>query len=165
MGYGSMYESPIGRIWISADDGGLTAVHFAEPGEAQRESDAAGAEAVRLARRWLDLYFEGHVPDFLPPLHLQGSDFQRAVWRRLLRIPYGTVCTYGEIARDMAQERGAPMAAQAVGGAVGRNPIAILVPCHRVVGAHGRLTGYAAGLAKKKYLLAREGLDLDHFRD
>ena len=160
------YESPIGRLWISADGGGLTAVHFEQPGEAARwESDAAGAEAARLARRWLDLYFAGAVPDFLPPLHLLGSDFQQAVWQILLSIPYGTVRTYGEIARELSRRRGGSMAAQAVGGAVGRNPIAIIVPCHRVVGAHGNLTGYAAGLAKKKALLALEGLDMSCFRD
>ncbi len=165
MAYGSMYESPIGRLWISADEEGLTGVHFEAPGKAHRELDSAGSEMVCLARRWLDLYFAGAVPNFLPPLHLRGSPFQQAVWQRLLRIPYGTVCTYGEIAREIAIERGTPVAAQAVGGAVGKNPIAILVPCHRVVGAHHRLTGYAAGLARKKYLLAREGLDLDRFRD
>ncbi len=166
MVYRDVYESPIGRLWISAEGEGITGIHFERPGiEARREADGAGVEAVCAARRWLDLYFAGHVPDFLPPLHLVGSDFQQAVWQRLLRIPYGTVCTYGEIARELSRRRGEPMAAQAVGGAVGRNPIAIIVPCHRVVGAHGNLTGYAAGLAKKKALLALEGLDMSRFRD
>lgn len=164
--YRDVYESPAGRLWISADEGGLTGVHFERPGmEMRREADGAGVEAACAARRWLDLYFAGKVPDFLPPLHLSGSDFQRAVWQMLLCIPFGTVRTYGDIAGVLSRRRGGPMAAQAVGGAVGRNPIAIIVPCHRVVGAHGNLIGYATGLAKKKALLALEGLDMSRFRD
>ena len=166
MVYCDVYESPMGRLFLSADGEGLTSLCFERQGmEARREADGAGAKAVREARRWLDLYFLGKVPDFLPPLHLLGSDFQQAVWQRLLSIPYGTVRTYGEIARELSRRRGTLMAAQAVGGAVGRNPIAIIVPCHRVVGAHGNLTGYAAGLAKKKALLALEGLDMSRFWD
>lgn len=166
MVYRDVYESPLGRLWILADGEGLTGIHFERPGrEARREGDAAGVEAACDACRWLDLYFAGTVPDFLPPLHLEGSSFQQEVWQILLSIPYGTVRTYGEIAAELSRRRGALMAAQAVGGAVGRNPIAIIVPCHRVVGAHGNLTGYAAGLAKKKALLALEGLDMRRFQD
>ena len=118
--------------------------------------------------RWLDEYFAGWVPDFTPPLALRGTPFREAVWEILLTIPFGQTMTYGEIAARLAGQRTAPsaaqaaaqaaprVAAQAVGGAVGHNPIAIIVPCHRVIGADGSLTGYAAGLDRKRRLLQLE---------
>ena len=110
-----------------------------------------------MTRRWLDIYFSGREPGFSVPIHLEGTAFQTAVWRRLCAIPYGQTMTYGEIAGQMAREEGrAHLSAQAVGGAVGRNPVSILVPCHRVVGANGRLTGYAGGLERKQWLLELE---------
>lgn len=110
---------------------------------------------------WLDLYFSGGEPDFLPPFLLRGTPFQKEVWEILLTIPYGKTMTYGEMAAILARRKGlARMSAQAVGGAVGRNPLTLLVPCHRVVGADGSLTGYAGGVERKAALLAleREGV-------
>ena len=101
-------------------------------------------------RRWLDLYFSGREPSFTPALNPMGSAFRRAVWEILLKIPYGKTTTYGQIAREIAAARGlAKMSAQAVGGAVGHNEISIIIPCHRVVGTHGSLTGYAGGIDRK----------------
>lgn len=114
--------------------------------------------------RWLDIYFGGKEPDFTPPLSMSGTPFRKSVWKILLAIPYGKTVTYGEIAELVAvnSARG-KMSAQAVGGAVGHNPISIIVPCHRVVGAGGNLTGYAGGIEKKVKLLALEGVDMTEF--
>lgn len=112
-------------------------------------------------RRWLDLYFSGREPGFTPALNPAGSAFRRAVWEILLKIPYGKTTTYGQIAREIAAARGlAKMSAQAVGGAVGHNEISIIIPCHRVVGTHGSLTGYAGGIDRKIKLLQLEGVDM-----
>ena len=112
-------------------------------------------------KRWLDLYFSGREPGFTPALNPAGSAFRRAVWEILLKIPYGKTTTYGQIAREIAAARGlAKMSAQAVGGAVGHNEISIIIPCHRVIGAHGNLTGYAGGIDRKIKLLKLEGVDM-----
>ena len=113
--------------------------------------DVSASRCLDLVCRWLDCYFSGHCPDFLPPLALQGTPFQRRVWRALMDIPYGATTTYGALARSVGCR-----SAQAVGQAVGRNPVAIIVPCHRVVGSDGTLTGYAYGLERKEYLLKLE---------
>ena len=111
--------------------------------------------------RWLDVYFAGRDPGPLPALHLEGTPFRKMVWQALLQIPYGGRMSYGQIAQMVAQGMGrGSMSAQAVGNAVGHNPISILVPCHRVVGANGSLTGYAGGLDKKVALLRLEGADM-----
>ena len=116
------------------------------------------------AKHWLDIYFAGKKPDLLPPLHPIGSAFRRSVWDILLQIPYGQTTTYGEIARQLAEKQGLPrMSAQAVGGAVGHNEISIIIPCHRVVGTNGSLTGYAGGIDKKIKLLETEHTDLTGF--
>ncbi|EET60093.1 6-O-methylguanine DNA methyltransferase, DNA binding domain protein [Marvinbryantia formatexigens DSM 14469] len=108
--------------------------------------------------RWLDIYFSGKQPDFLPPLRPKGSAFRQEVWKILLKIPYGETTTYKKIAGEIAAAHGrSSMSAQAVGGAVGHNPISILIPCHRVLGTDGSLTGYAGGLTVKGYLLRLEG--------
>ena len=108
-------------------------------------------------KKWLDIYFDGKEPDFTPRLHLQGSPFRMEVWEILLKIPYGKTTTYKEIAERVAAQRGIPsMSAQAVGGAVGHNPVSIIVPCHRILGTDGSLTGYAGGVEKKKSLLSLE---------
>ena len=107
--------------------------------------------------RWLDLYFAGKEPDFSPALNPTGTAFQMSVWAILQTIPFGETTTYGAIARRLEEQTKKRMSAQAVGGAVGRNPISIIVPCHRVIGADGSLTGYAGGLDKKEYLLRTEG--------
>ena len=112
-----------------------------------------------MTSKWLNIYFGGHEPDFMPPLKLLGTDFRQAVWKILLDIPYGKTMTYGEIAARLASERGMKaMSAQAVGGAVGHNPISIIVPCHRVIGAAGKMVGYGGGLARKVSLLEMEGI-------
>lgn len=110
--------------------------------------------------RWLELYFAGKQPGFLPPLKPKGSAFRQEVWQILQTIPYGQITTYKKIAEEIAAAHGKKsMSAQAVGGAVGHNPISILIPCHRVLGTDGSLTGYAGGLAVKEYLLKLERTD------
>lgn len=155
------YCSPLGGITLASDGKALTGLWF----DGQKYF-AAGLDAAHQqqplpvfeeTKRWLDCYFSGQEPDFLPPLAPRGTEFQQEVWALLRQIPYGETVTYREIARQIARRRGIPsMSAQAVGGAVGRNPISILIPCHRVVGANGSLTGYAGGLEKKQALLALE---------
>ena len=155
------YGSPLGGLLLAADEIGLTGVwfdgekYFADnlPAEHAKRETPILAEA----RRWLDMYFSGREPDFLPLLHPIGSTFRQSVWEILLKIPYGKTTTYGEIARELAAKRGLPrMSAQAVGGAVGHNEISIIIPCHRVIGTNGSLTGYAGGLDKKRKLLELE---------
>ncbi len=161
MQYISHYQSPIGNILLAADEIGLTGLWFEGQKyfahgleEEQEEKEILLFERVK---DWLDLYFSGKEPEFRVPLHLNGTDFQREVWKILCSIPYGHTTTYGKIAQQLAAERKLPhMSAQAVGGAVGHNPVAILVPCHRVVGADGSLTGYAGGVEKKIKLLTLE---------
>ncbi len=155
------YQSPIGPILLAADDSGLTGLWFegqecyAFPLGIEREEREI--QVLVETRHWLDLYFSGKQPDFDVPLHLTGTAFQNEIWKMIRAIAYGTTTTYGEIAREYAAKMGFPrMSAQAVGGAVGRNPISILVPCHRVVGADGSLTGYAGGLERKRFLLELE---------
>ena len=155
------YDSPLGRIRMAADEINLTGLWFeGSKYDADRLPNVyleQETEILSEGKRWLDQYFCGQIPDFLPPLHPKGSAFQMTVWDILLKIPYGETISYGEIARQIAEKRGiSRMSAQAVGGAVGRNPIAIIIPCHRVVGADGSLTGYAGGLDKKIKLLELE---------
>ena len=162
------YDSPLGRILLAADEIGLTGLWFegqkyyaAQLPEAHTEQETP---ILAEAKRWLDIYFTGKEPDFLPPLHPIGSAFRQAVWEILLQIPYGQTMTYGEIARRMAAQKGlARMSAQAVGGAVGHNEISVIIPCHRVVGTNGSLTGYAGGIDKKMRLLELEHADLHGF--
>lgn len=163
MVYQTHYASPLGTLTLTADDMGLTCLSRSggcDPNAVVRDDLPVFQET----RRWLELYFSGREPDFLPPLHLVGTDFQMAVWEILLTIPYGKTTTYGEIAAEIAARQGkTKMSAQAVGGAVGRNPICILVPCHRVVGKSGNLTGYAGGLDMKVALLKAEHMDMRPF--
>ena len=150
------YESPLGSILLAADQTGLTGLWFVGQKYFPSFSDGDFFEnetpVLAEAKHWLSLYFSGKEPDFLPSLHPQGSSFRQAVWNVLLTIPRGQTMTYGEIARRLNVR-----SAQAVGGAVGHNPISILIPCHRVVGSDGSLTGYAGGLARKEWLLHLEG--------
>ena len=119
----------------------------------------------RQTKMWLDRYFQGARPDLAElPLAPAGSSFRQAVWKILREIPYGQVITYGDIANQIAKEKGlAKMSSQAVGGAVGHNPISVIIPCHRVVGANGNLTGYAGGINLKIQLLAHEGVNMANF--
>ena len=165
--YRTYYRSPLGRMLLAADDMGLAGVwfegqkYFVEfPGHMDFSFEENENHILKDALRWLDIYFSGQKPDFLPKLHLIGTDFQREVWDILLEIPYGQTVTYGEIARKIADKRGLKtMSAQAVGGAVGHNRISVIVPCHRVIGSDGSLTGYAGGIERKIRLLDIEQPD------
>lgn len=162
MQYISHYQSPLGDILLAADETGLTGLWFEGQKYFALYLDKEHAEkevpVFEQAKRWLDIYFSGNEPDFQVPLHFTGTDFQNEVWEILYSIPYGQTTTYGDIAKQLAARRGiARMSAQAVGGAVGHNEISIIVPCHRVVGANGSLTGYAGGIDKKIALLELEG--------
>ena len=161
MQYTTFYKSPIGRMLLAADDIGLTGLWF----EGQkyfarclgRETEEKELPVFAEAKRWLDIYFSGKEPDFTPPLHFIGTDFQKEVREILCAIPYGQTMTYGAIADQLAKKRGlSRMSAQAVGGAVGHNNLSIIVPCHRVVGSDGSLTGYAGGIERKTFLLNLE---------
>ena len=168
MTYTKRYMSPVGVILLAADDAGLTGLWFEGSKYFAAELPKAYIEqntpALLETIQWLDVYFAGNEPDFTPPLHLIGSDFRQAVWNILLSIPYGRTITYGQIAKQLAKNTGIDkMSAQAVGGAVGHNPISIIVPCHRVVGTNGSLTGYAGGLDKKIALLKLEKADTSRF--
>lgn len=165
MQYTTHYESPLGRMLLAAEEEGLTGAwfegqkYFAAGLDGEREEK--GTPVLQEAKRWLDVYFSGRKPDFSVPLHPAGSEFRREVWKILCAIPYGKTMTYGEIGKVLAGQRGlASMSAQAVGGAVGHNPVSIFIPCHRVVGADGSLTGYAGGIHRKEWLLRLEGADL-----
>ena len=168
MTYTQHYDSPLGGILMAADEIGLTGLWFDGQkyfaGNLPAEHTEQKTPALAEARRWLDVYFTGKAPEFLPPLHPIGSAFRRSVWEILLRIPYGQTTTYGEIARQLAEKRGlSKLSAQAVGGAVGHNEISIIIPCHRVVGTNGSLTGYAGGIGRKVKLLELEGADMSQF--
>ena len=168
MQYTTTYSSPLGEMLLSGDGVHLTGLwflgqkYFGSTLELGRQEGEI--PVFQQAKRWLDLYFQGLVPDFMPPLAPKGSPFCRKVWDVLAQISRGTVMTYGEIGALLAKRRGtAAMSAQAVGGAVGHNPISILIPCHRVVGSSGSLTGYAGGLGRKVKLLELEGADIARF--
>jgi len=164
MHYTYTYRSPLGPIVIAADGRSLTGLwfegqkYFAATLPARHEERPLPLFAQTC--RWLDSYFRGEDPGPTPPLHPQGSPFRQAVWELLLRIPRGRTATYGELAREIARRQGAETcSAQAVGGAVGHNPVSILIPCHRVVGSDGSLTGYAGGIERKVRLLELERAD------
>ena len=150
------YPSPVGMLTLASDGQALCGIWFENQAHfgkgAPQPWQEADVPVLRKTKHWLDRYFAGEEPGFLPPLKPQGTPFQKAVWEHLLGIPYGQTVTYGQI----AQALDCP-SSQAVGGAAGRNPISILIPCHRVVGSGGRLTGYAGGLQRKQALLTLEG--------
>jgi len=157
MSYTTM-NSPIGPLLLAGDDGGLHLVHFAtgrRPKSPQRDWTENRAPFKEVIRQ-LEAYFEGKLQDFDLPLVLNGTDFQLLVWRNLRKIPYGETVTYGQLARRI----GSPDAARAVGLANGSNPIPIIIPCHRVIGSSGDLTGFGGGLPVKKKLLALESRQL-----
>ena len=156
------YSSPIGSITMASNGTALTGLWL--DGQKYFAQTLSGAYEEKLLPvfedtiKWLDIYFGGAVPDFTPELYVHSTPFRKAVYDILLTIPYGQTMTYGEIAEILAQQTGKKkMSAQAVGGAVGHNPISIIIPCHRVVGADGKLTGYAGGLDRKSFLLDLEG--------
>lgn len=162
MDFFTYYESPLGPLLLTSDGCALTGLWMQtqlHPAPAGEESGCLPVFAA--ARAWLDAYFRGENPDVAGlALAPAGTPFQQLVWTLLLEIPWGGIRSYGELALEAARRLGKPrMSAQAVGQAVGRNPISILIPCHRVVGARGQLTGYAGGLDKKIWLLRHEGHD------
>lgn len=168
MHYTTIYKSDLGDILLACDEIGLTGLWFKD-----QKYYAAGLSSEHTfidncrhfpapladALHWLNIYFSGNIPEFTPPLHLIGTSFQMEVCQLLLSIPYGKTTTYGEIASNLAKKRGLhSMSAQAVGGAVSKNPVSIIVPCHRVIGINGKLTGYAGGIWRKETLLKLENV-------
>lgn len=162
------YDSPVGELLFCSDSKGVAALWFAGRDKsyddfARNGRFAAGGHNAA-AKTWLDEYFSGHNPGFIPPLSLHGSGFSIKIWEMLLDIQFGKLTTYSELARMYAAKEGlAHMSAQAIGGAVGRNPVCIIIPCHRVVGAGNCLTGYREGLDRKAALLSFEGIDVSRF--
>ena len=165
MDYTHHYEAPLGGITLASDGQALVGLwfdrqkYFADT--LARDHAERSLPIFEEADRWLDMYFSGKAPDFTPKLNMRTTAFRKAVWEILLTIPYGQIMTYGEIAGQVAEQMGLKqMSAQAVGGAVGHNAISLIIPCHRVVGADGSLTGYAGGLDKKIRLLQMEKTDM-----
>ncbi len=167
--YKTEYSSPLGKLTICAKNNSLVGLwiegqkYFADTVNAEMISDDS-LEIFKNTKKWLDEYFKGNRPSItnlnLSPI---GNEFRQSVWKILCKIPYGEVTTYGDIAKEIAKQKGIErMSAQAVGGAVGHNPISIIIPCHRVIGKNGKLTGYAGGLDVKKYLLNLENADIKY---
>ena len=161
----SRYSSPLGEITLASDGTSLTGLWFeGQKYFGARLSDEAKPKQLAVFEQtaaWLDVYFTGQTPDFTPPLSFEGaSPFRRRVWEILLSIPRRQLRTYGSIAKQIAEETGKAVSAQAVGSAVGHNVLSVIVPCHRVVGTDGSLTGYAGGLERKIALLRTEGADM-----
>ena len=161
MEYTQNINSPIGTLTVSSDGTNVTGLWIEEQKYFARTLEKGALEKnlpiFESVRKWLDIYFSGKRPDFMPPLMPKGSSFQKSVWDALCKIPYGQTTTYGRIAKEIVQvNNGKPTSARAVGGAVGHNPISILIPCHRVVGKNNDLTGYAGGLHRKMALLKIE---------
>lgn len=152
------FDSPLGQMRLCCDGTYLTAVTFTgqkhEDKHIPKDVEYGSHPVLEQTKEWLSQYFSGIIPVFLPPINLNSTPFQKRVWELLLEIPYGKTITYGELAKTLECK-----AAQAIGNAVGRNPISILIPCHRIVGAGGKLTGYAGGVEKKEALLK---LEKDH---
>lgn len=159
--YKKEYESPLGKILLLAEEDTLTGCHFEGgkyyPIELENMASTTKTNVLEETSEYLDCYFNGLISTKYPKMKLEGTAFQKEVWDLLLEIPYGEVRTYGDLAKIMAKRRGkAKMSSQAIGQAVGKNPIGIIVPCHRVIGQNGNLIGYAGGLDKKKSLLELE---------
>ena len=168
MEYICHYDSPLGGITIASDGKALTGLWF----DGQKYFASGLDNNIREKSlpvfnqtfQWLEIYFSGKAPGFTPPLNMKTTPFRKAVWEILLTISFGKTMTYGEIADRIARQNGlSRMSAQAVGGAVGHNAISLIIPCHRVVGANGSLTGYAGGIDKKAKLLALEQVDMSSF--
>lgn len=161
MDFTAHYQSPLGAITMASDGTSLVGLWF----DGQRfyastlssaRCERPGLEVFADTRRWLDIYFSGRDPGFVPPLLLRTSAFRQRVWQELLTIPFGCTATYGQIALRIAQGQDTVVSARAVGGAIGHNSISLIIPCHRVVASDGSLTGYAAGLERKATLLNME---------
>lgn len=161
MEYTNEYISPLGKILLASDGHALTGLWFEGQkyfaAKLERDHEEKDLPVFAQVAEWLALYFNGKNPAFTPPLTLKGTPFQKEVWEAMLAIPFGQTTTYAKIAAQIAKHRGlASMSAQAVGSAVAHNPISLIIPCHRVAGSDGSLTGYAGGIEKKEWLLAME---------
>lgn len=168
MDYTYHYKSPLGGITLASDGNRLIGLWFDDQKYfADILSDSYMEKNLPVFEqtvKWLDIYFEGKDPGFIPPIAMRTTDFRKRVWEVLLSIPYGKTMTYGQIANQIVKDRNLKqMSAQAVGGAVGHNSISLIIPCHRVVGADGSLTGYAGGISKKIKLLEMEKANMEHF--
>lgn len=164
MEYIHHYDSPLGKITVASDGDAVTGLWFDGQKYDRDTLDAEYEEkdlpVFELTGQWLDLYFQGKDPGFLPPLKMKTTPFRERVWKILLTIPYGKTVTYGQIAEMIADETGKhAMSPQAVGGAIGHNAISLIIPCHRVIGSDGSLTGYAGGIGRKMKLLQMEKAD------
>ena len=166
MEYIHHYDSPLGGITIASDGKAITGLwfdgqkYFADT--LDKDFEEKELPVFEQTDQWLNIYFSGRAPDFTPPLNMKATEFRKAVWEIMLSIPFGQTMTYGEIAARLAKQKGIEkMSAQAVGGAVGHNSISLIIPCHRVVGTNGSLTGYAGGIDKKVKLLEMEGADMN----
>ena len=157
--YFAQYPSPLGDLLLSCKEDALTGIWM----DRALPEQTASHPLLEQTKSWLDDYFQGKNPPISLPLAPEGTAFQKCIWDILLTIPYGSTCTYGQVAAEAAHRLGkARMSAQAAGGAIGSNPISILIPCHRVVGANGSLTGYGGGLERKLWLLHHEGMTQFH---
>lgn len=169
MFYINKYNSPIGVITLASNGKELTGLWFDGQkyfgNTLPKEYQEKPLLIFEQTKRWLDIYFSGKAPDFTPPICFDnGSSFRKRVWEILIDIPFGQTSTYGNIAKLIASKTGKFVSAQAVGGAIGHNPISLIIPCHRVVGANGSYTGYAGGVDKKIKLLKMEGVDISKLR-
>lgn len=166
MEYIKKLKSPVGPLTVSSDGEKITGLWIERQKyfgyTLEKENAEKELPVFDKAKEWLDIYFNGKIPEFIPPLAPKGSEFRKKVWDILINIPYGKTVSYRDIAKAVGGRAG--MSAQAVGGAVGHNPISIIIPCHRVVGADGSLTGYAAGIDVKQKLLLMESADLSGFK-
>ena len=162
------YESPLGTITLACDGEAIIGLWFNKQryfgNILPEQTEQKEHPLLKDAERWLDVYFSGREPDFTPPLRYDSTPFRKQVCEIMLTIPYGHTMTYGEIAAEIARQQGKEkMSAQAVGGAVGHNPISLIIPCHRVVGTNGSLTGYGGRIARKVKLLELERVNMAHF--
>lgn len=162
------YLSPLGGITVSSNGNEITGLWF--DGQKYfgdtlpKDYEEVDLPIFEETKNWLTIYFSGKAPEFTPPLKMETTPFRKAVWEIMLTIPFGQTMTYGQIADRIAMQRGqAKMSAQAVGGAVAHNSISLIIPCHRVVGTNGSLTGYAGGIEKKVQLLTMEKADMSAF--
>ena len=167
MEYLHHYDSPLGTIILASDGSTLTGSWFEDqkyiPEHIKNQSSESYLPVFDHAVEWLTIYFSGNEPSFLPPLSFQTTPFRKSVLELLQKIPYGQTTTYREISNQIAKERHInSMSAQAVGGAIGHNPLSLFIPCHRVIGSNGSLTGYAGGLHRKIELLKLEGIDMSN---
>ncbi len=165
--YSDVYSSPFGSLFLESDGTSLIGLkndYWKKNSASLHTNYTSGSHlsCIDLTKKWLDIYFSGHAPDFIPPLLLSGTNFQKMVWQLLLQIPFGKLATYGDIAHQIIKLKNLKsMSAQAVGGAVGANPIAIIIPCHRVIGKNNNLVGYRGGLNLKYNLLKLEKIPVE----